>query len=109
MKQLIKDLREWRAEYSIALSMSRKECLKAFDNILSRAKSRAEQEPLAVLANRKGHSVRGIYKITAGWCLQLDICSTYEPCKQFIADTYAEAEDKAREFLNARPDVKEGA
>lgn len=77
------------------------------DSILSRHK---EQEPLAVLADRKGLMVERInhYVISKIWevVLKDKTIKSELAFSLFNGKTYPEAESKAREYLNSLPDKK---
>lgn len=74
-----------------------------FKEILSRAKSEPEQEPLAVLADRigAGRIAIGRSSVNNDWAIEIG-----GGFKWFYGLTYSEAESKAREYLNGLEDVK---
>ena len=62
-------------------------------------------EPLAVLADRKGYSIQ--VEGSCDWVVALKSLRKYNSelvPYAFIADTYAEAETKARQYLESLPD-----
>ncbi len=67
-------------------------------------------EPLAVLAEQKGCWVSRSRHLKDRWVINLDTLDYNIPdSPPFISDTYAEAEAKARAYLEGLPDVdKEG-
>ncbi len=79
-----------------------------FVNILSRAKSESptpEQEPLAVLADRKGYNTVESKTLSDGtWSLYIN--GTRIMFKDFFGVSLCEAESKARVYLMGLPDVK---
>ena len=81
--------------------------------IISRAEQEDKEEPLAVLADRKGYVISridgrsdGDYKWAIGMTFQ-DEEGNEGKWKGFEAPTYAAAEAKARKYLESLPD-KEG-
>ena len=69
-------------------------------------------EPLAVLADRKGYAVYSNKRIRKPvrdfpWHISLTFIKSTNERKSFYCDTYAEAESKAKAYLNGLEDRKE--
>ena len=80
--------------------------IKSVVKILSRHADKVE-EPLAVLADRKGRSIYGIYELGGLWRINISL-GERAGSKSFKEETYAECEAKARAYLMGLPDLKKG-
>ena len=74
----------------------------------------AADEPLAVLADRKGYAVYSNKRIRKPvrdfpWHISLTFIKSTNERKSFYCDTYAEAESKAKAYLNGLEDRKGGS
>ena len=65
----------------------------------------AAEEPLAVLADRKGFAISFMERCAKGF--YISITNGPDPDIEFTAPTYQEAEQAARQYLNGLPDREE--
>jgi guanyl-specific ribonuclease Sa len=94
--------------------LSREDMQKIADDCLSRHQAPASVESLAELADKKGCYIRTIrhYPDAGQWAFYIqekDIwMSSHNYGVEYTGETYASAEQNAREYLNGLPDVKGG-
>ena len=100
MKTLREELIEWSKDVPVFANGDMRE---QFEAILSR---HPEDEPLAVLADKKGWWIDAMGNTTDEWFIQIKRGRAYENkgWESFEDDTYAKAESKAREYLEGLED-----
>jgi len=105
--KLVEELREWKNKWYGGLTKAG--VLVEFNEILSRHSDKVE-EPLAVLAVRKGWDRVHISEFRGSWYFSLWGYGTDSPATKFPFEdtTYALAEAKARAYLEGLPDTGKG-